>query len=212
MASSGQVRIDKVVTSGTFSADGETFDVDNNVWLVGDDSQVVVVDAAHDAAPIVAAVGGREVVALLVTHGHDDHISAAADLISATSAPVWLNPADRPLWDVVLASAPDHDLVDGSSVTVGDVELTALHLPGHSPGSTCLYAPALSTLFSGDTLFPGGPGRTTSAENFAQVLDGLEQRIFGVLPDETRVRPGHGDETTLGAEAPHLAEWRARGW
>jgi hypothetical protein len=124
MASSGQVRIDKVVTSGTFSADGETFDVDNNVWLVGDDSQVVIVDAAHDAAPIVAAVGGREVVALLVTHGHDDHISAAADLISATSAPVWLNPADRPLWDVVLASAPDHDLVDGSTVTVGDVELT----------------------------------------------------------------------------------------
>jgi glyoxylase-like metal-dependent hydrolase (beta-lactamase superfamily II) len=206
------VRIDTVVTSGTFSLEGETFDVDNNVWLVGDDSQVVVVDAAHDAAPILAAVGDREVVALLITHAHDDHISAAAGLIEATSAPVWLHPDDRALWNVVHSSAPDHDLVDGAAVSVGDVELTALHVPGHSPGSTCLYAPGLGTLFSGDTLFPGGPGRTTSAANFTQVLDGLERRIFGVLPDDTRVCPGHGDETTLGTERPHLQEWRERGW
>ena len=109
-------RIDKVVVSGVFSLDGQDFDVENNVWLVGDDDEVLVVDAPHDAAPIVAAVGGRRVTAIVLTHGHNDHINAAVDLREATGAPIWFNPADRMLWDVVHPSAaPDHELAEGSS-------------------------------------------------------------------------------------------------
>jgi len=205
-------RIDKIVTSGTFSLDGGTWDVDNNVWFVGDDDEVVVIDAAHDGAAIVEAVGGRTVVALICTHAHDDHIGAAGDVWDATGSPVWLHPGDRMLWDAVYPQVgPDHDLDDGHVVTVAGIALHALHTPGHSPGSCCLYAPDLGAVFSGDTLFRGGPGATgRSYSDFATIVRSISERLL-TLPAETVVHTGHGDDTTIGAEAPHLPDWLARG-
>lgn len=204
--------IEKVVTSGTFSLDGGTWEVDNNVWLVGDDEEVVIIDAAHDAAAIADAVAGRRVVALICTHGHDDHIGAAGDLWDAVRAPIWLHPADRMLWDTVFPTVgPDHELADEQVFHVAGVELRAVHTPGHSPGSTSLYAPALRAVFTGDTLFQGGPGATgRSYSDFDTIIRSISDRLF-TLPAETTVHTGHGDDTTIGAESPHLEEWIAQG-
>lgn len=207
------MRIERVVTSGTFSLDGGTWDVDNNVWLVGDDHECIIVDAAHDADAILAAVAGRRVLAVLLTHAHDDHIGAAVRLADLTGAPVHLNPADRMLWDVVHPDrAPDADVTDGDRFPVGDAELVALHTPGHSPGSTCYHLPTERVLFTGDTLFRGGPGATgRSYSDFGTIVASIRDRLL-TLPPETVVHTGHGDDTTIGAEAPHLAEWIARGY
>ncbi|MCD9194600.1 MBL fold metallo-hydrolase [Streptomyces albireticuli] len=205
-------RIEHLVTSGTFALDGGVWDVDNNVWLVGDDHEVVVIDAAHDAAAIEKAVGGRRLVAIVCTHAHNDHIGAAPELAARTGAPVLLHPAERELWDRTHpGTAPDGELADGGTLTVAGTELTMLHTPGHSPGGVCLYAPALGTVFTGDTLFHGGPGATgRSFSDFPTIIDSIRDRLL-TLPPETVVRTGHGDTTTIGAEAPALADWIARG-
>jgi glyoxylase-like metal-dependent hydrolase (beta-lactamase superfamily II) len=205
-------RIDKVITHGTFSLDGGTWEVDNNVWLVGDDDEVIVIDAAHDAEAIVDAVAGRRVVALVCTHAHDDHIDAAGALRDALRAPTWLHPGDRMLWDVVYPEVgPDNDLSDGQAFQVAGMELRALHTPGHSPGSTSLYAPELSAVFTGDTLFQGGPGATgRSYSDFGTIVESISTRLLA-LPADTVVHTGHGEDTTIAAEAPHLQEWIDRG-
>ncbi|MFF4649171.1 MBL fold metallo-hydrolase [Streptomyces sp. NPDC001380] len=205
-------RVDRLVTSGTFSLDGGTWEVDNNVWLVGDDSEVLVVDAAHDADAIAAAVGDRRVVAIACTHAHDDHVDAAPALAARTGAPVLLHPDDLPLWRLTHPDrAPDGELADGQVLTVAGTELTVLHTPGHAPGAVCLYAPSLGTVLTGDTLFQGGPGATgRSFSDFPTIIGSIRERLL-TLPPETVVRTGHGDSTTVGAEAPHLQEWIDRG-
>lgn len=205
-------RIDKVTTSGTFSLDGGTWDVDNNVWLIGDENEVLVIDAAHDAAAITAAVAGRKVVAILSTHGHDDHIDAAPELAGATGAPILLHPADAHLWGMKhVHRQPDADLQDGQVISVADVEGTVLHTPGHSPGAVSVYFPALGAVFTGDTLFKGGPGATgRSFSDFPLIIESISSRLLQ-LPADTVVHTGHGDDTSIGAESPHLDEWIIRG-
>lgn len=205
-------RIERLVTSGQFMLDGGSWDVDNNVWIVGDDTEVIVVDAAHDAGAIAEAVGGRRLVAIVCTHAHNDHVDAAPALAAVTGAPVLLHGGDLPLWKQTHPDrAPDADLTDGQRLTVAGVELEVLHTPGHAPGAVCLYAPALGALFSGDTLFAGGPGATgRSYSDFPTIIDSIRGRLLG-LPAETVVHTGHGDTTTIGAEAPHLQEWIDRG-
>ena len=206
-------RIEHLVTSGQFSLDGGTWDVDNNVWIVGDDHEVVVIDAAHDAEAIAKAVGDRRLTAVICTHAHNDHIDAAPDLADRTGAPILLHSDDLPLWKQTHPDrAPDGELADGQVVAVAGVEVTVLHTPGHAPGAVCLYVPALNALFSGDTLFAGGPGATgRSYSHFPTIVDSIRDRLLG-LPGDTVVYTGHGDTTTVGAEAPHLPEWIARGF
>jgi glyoxylase-like metal-dependent hydrolase (beta-lactamase superfamily II) len=206
-------RIEHLVTSGTFSLDGGTWDVDNNVWIVGDDHEVVVIDAAHDADAIAEAVGDRRLTAIVCTHAHNDHIDAAPALAERTGAPVLLHPDDLPLWKQAHPErAPDGELADGQVLTVAGVELTVLHTPGHAPGAVCLYAPDLAALFSGDTLFAGGPGATgRSYSDFPTIVDSIRDRLL-TLPGDTVVHTGHGGTTTIATEAPHLQEWLDRGF
>ncbi|MEU3839508.1 MBL fold metallo-hydrolase [Streptomyces sp. NPDC028635] len=206
-------RIERLVTSGTFSLDGGTWDVDNNVWIVGDDAEAVVIDAAHDADAIERALGGRALRAIVCTHAHNDHIDAAPALAERTGAPILLHPDDLPLWQQTHPDRkPDGELADGQRLTVAGTELTVLHTPGHAPGAVCLHAPALTALFSGDTLFAGGPGATgRSFSDFPTIIDSIGGRLLS-LPHDTVVHTGHGDTTTVGAEAPHLQEWIDRGF
>jgi glyoxylase-like metal-dependent hydrolase (beta-lactamase superfamily II) len=207
-------RVERVVTAGVFTLDGQSFDVENNVWLVGDDDEVIVIDAAHDAAAIDAAVGGRRVSLIVATHGHNDHIDAAAELARRVEAPVALHPDDRMLWDVVHPSRPpDRALADGEELAVSGTVLRVSHTPGHSPGGVCLSGVVGDTwvVFSGDTLFRGGPGATgRSYSDFPTILTSIRGRLLS-LPPGTMVLTGHGDDTTIGREAGDYDAWVARG-
>jgi glyoxylase-like metal-dependent hydrolase (beta-lactamase superfamily II) len=199
------VRVDHAVVSGTFSLDGETFDVDNNIWVVGDDEECLVIDAPHDVDAILGVVAGRVVKAIVCTHAHDDHVRVAPELRELTSAPILLHPADRPLWELTHRDHLwDADLADRQSLTVGGASVTVLHTPGHAPGAVCLHAPDLGCVFTGDTLFQGGPGATGRSYSDADlIVDSIRRQLFA-LPDETVVHTGHGDDTTIGAEREAL--------
>ncbi|OCB20170.1 MBL fold metallo-hydrolase [Mycobacterium intracellulare] len=203
--------IERLVTHGTFELDGGSWEVDNNIWIVGDDSDVVVFDAAHAAEPILAAVGKRNVVAVVCTHGHNDHVTVAPELGAALDAPVLLHPGDDVLWRMTHPGKDFRTIADGDTIDVAGTELLALHTPGHSPGSVCWFAPELGVVFSGDTLFSGGPGATgRSYSDFPTILQSISGRL-GTLPGDTVVHTGHGDSTTIGDEIVHYEEWVARG-
>jgi glyoxylase-like metal-dependent hydrolase (beta-lactamase superfamily II) len=206
------MRVEKVVTSGTFNLDGGSWAVDNNVWLLGDDAQVLVIDAAHDAQAIADAVGEREVLAIACTHAHDDHVNAAPALSALVDAPVLLHPADDVLWRLAHdTDRPSDTLSDGDVLRVGGTEVRVLHTPGHAPGAVCFHVPDLGVVFTGDTLFQGGPGATgRSHSDFPTIIDSIRDRLL-TLPPETVVHTGHGDDTRIGTEASHLEEWIARG-
>ena len=196
-------RIDHIVTSGIFSLDGQDFDVDNNVWIVGDDREVVVIDAAHDARAIAEAIGDRHLRGILCTHGHNDHINAAVELSEETD--------DVMLWETVY---PEHrfdtELRHKDRIRVANSVLDVLHTPGHSPGGCCFHLQADGIVFSGDTLFNGGPGATgRSFSSFPTIVESIQRRLL-TLPESTVVHTGHGDSTSIGAEAPALPAWLAK--
>ena len=185
---------------------------ENNSYLLRDAStgRALLVDAAAEPERLLEMIGDTPVDRIVTTHQHPDHWQALEQVRAATGAVTVAHPLDAPGIPV-----PTDELVDdGETVRFGDVSLSVVHLVGHTPGSIALvYTGAAEPhLFTGDCLFPGGPGRTTTPEAFNSLISGLEERVFGRLPDETWIYPGHGNDTTLGAERPHLAEWRARGW
>jgi glyoxylase-like metal-dependent hydrolase (beta-lactamase superfamily II) len=183
---------------------------DNNNYLLACSGEALLVDAAGDADVLLGLLGDLRLVGIVETHGHWDHWQALAEVVAATGAPVLATSADAPELPVPV----DRFLSDGDEVTVGSATLTAITLVGHTPGSVALhYAPDGGHLFSGDSLFPGGVGNTEKdAARFASLLGDVEKKVFGALPDSTWVYPGHGKDTSLGAERPSLPEWRARGW
>lgn len=198
--------IENLVTSGTFSLDGGTWDVDNNVWIVGNDEECIIIDAPHDAGAIIDQVCGRKVLAILLTHAHNDHIGAVREVAAAVKAPIYLHAADLVLWEQVYADTePDKYIGDGDVFEVAGATLRAIHTPGHSPGSTCFLLEDEGTVFTGDTLFNGGPGATgRSYSDYPTILASIRERLLP-LPADTVVRTGHGDNTTIGAERETLA-------
>lgn len=200
-------RIEHITTSGTFSLDGQTHEVDNNVWVVGDDDECVVIDAPHNVEAIRDLVGNRRVRAILASHAHDDHVRVAPTLAEQLNAPIWLHPDDLVLWRMTHPEQePDGELADGQQIPVAGISLHVLHTPGHAPGAVCFYAPDLGAVLTGDTLFAGGPGATgRSYSDFDVIVESIRTRLL-TLPEHTRVYPGHGETTTIGDERPHVPE------
>jgi glyoxylase-like metal-dependent hydrolase (beta-lactamase superfamily II) len=187
--------------------------MNNNAYLLRDNStgQALLIDAAAEPDRLISLIGAIPVEKIVTTHQHHDHWGALAELKASTGAATVAHPLDSGGIPV-----PTDELVDdGGVVRFGGVELRAIHLVGHTPGSIALLLPGSDRphLFTGDCLFPGGVGNTQQdAARFSSLLTGVKSKLFDQLPDETWVYPGHGSDTTLGAERPHLEEWRARGW
>jgi glyoxylase-like metal-dependent hydrolase (beta-lactamase superfamily II) len=186
--------------------------MDNNAYLLRDlrTGEALLIDAAAEAGRLIELIGDTPVVRIVTTHRHADHWQALAEVQAATGAAVAAHPIDAEEIPVTVTEPVEH----GDTVRAGDVELAVIHLRGHTPGSIALRydAAAEPHLFTGDSLFPGGPGKTANPADFTSLMNDLEQRVFDQLPDPTWVYPGHGNDTTLGAERPHIPEWRARGW
>ncbi len=191
--------------------------MDNNAYLLTcrSSGEALLIDAANEAERLLDLVAhGRDrgdLNTIVTTHRHGDHWQALRAVAGATGAQTVAHPQDAP----ELPLSPDVLVENGDTVTVGNCTLEVIHLRGHTPGSIALLhrdANGRPHLFTGDSLFPGGPGKTLAAEDFVSLMDDLEARVFAELPDDTWFYPGHGDDSTLGAERPHLAEWRERGW
>jgi glyoxylase-like metal-dependent hydrolase (beta-lactamase superfamily II) len=189
----------------------------NNCYLLRclDTGDQVLVDAADDAARLLELVGDGGLKAVVTTHQHWDHHRALAEVVQATGATVIAGEPDADAITEQTGVAVDQRVGDGDRIAVGTCSLTVIPVAGHTPGSICLVHDDGSGgphLFTGDSLFPGGAGRTTNPKDFTSLMDDLEAKVFGALPDETWFYPGHGNDSTLGVERPHLEEWRERGW
>jgi glyoxylase-like metal-dependent hydrolase (beta-lactamase superfamily II) len=186
--------------------------MDNNAYLLrcrttGDQ---VLIDAANEAPRLLDLVGDRGLRAVVTTHQHMDHWLALEEVVAATGARAMAHPADADGLPI-----PVEPLSDGDTVAVGTCRLEVIHLVGHTPGSVALLfrdPGGNPHLFTGDSLFPGGPGKTTKPRDFTSLMDDLEAKVFGRLPDDTWFYPGHGRDSTLGAERSWIPQWRARGW
>ncbi|SDU94492.1 Glyoxylase, beta-lactamase superfamily II [Microlunatus sagamiharensis] len=188
--------------------------MDNNAYVLEGGGGLVLVDAADDAATLLAVLGDRDLDAVVTTHRHADHWQALADVARTGARLVAGTPDAGAIPDDAGVTRPD-GVWDGDTVALGSEHLDVVGLVGHTPGSVLLAyrgGDGPTHLFTGDSLFPGGPGRTRSPEDFTSLMDDLEAKVFAVFDDDTVVHPGHGDGTTLGAERPHLQEWRERGW
>ena len=210
---SGPVRVDHAVSSGTFSLDGETFEVDNNIWVVGDDDECVVIDAPHSVDGILAVVAGRTVKAILLTHAHDDHCRVAPALREAVVAPIFLHPDDKPLWELTHGDSEtgdylwDLDLPDGWELSVAGTTIRTLHTPGHAPGACCFLVEDLGCVFTGDTLFQGGPGATGRSFSRPGHARGVDPHQALPATGRHRRTHRHGDDTTIGAERADSFDW-----
>ncbi|WP_293311623.1 MBL fold metallo-hydrolase [Mycolicibacterium sp.] len=191
--------------------------MDNNAYLVtcAKTGESVLIDAANDADLLVGLVQAQapKLEMIVTTHQHPDHWQALEAVAAASGAPTAAHQLDAE----PLPVTPDRFLAGGDAIVVGDLTFDVIHLRGHTPGSVALALRPSDErdtvhLFTGDCLFPGGPGRTTNPAEFDSLMSGLESQVFGVYGDDTVVYPGHGDDTTLGEERPRLAEWRERGW
>ncbi len=207
-----EARIDQVVSAGVLDEDGTTYDVENNTWIVGDDEEVIVIDPGHDAAAVLDAVGEREILAVICTHGHADHVAAALDVAERDEAPVALHPRDRMLWrDTHPDTEPDIEMADGGIFEVADVRLEVVHAAGHTRGSVCLYCEELEAVFSGDVLLAGGPALYCGEfQDFPGQLTAIGEHLL-TLPGDTRVLPGHGAETTVAAAEKRFDSWVSGG-
>jgi glyoxylase-like metal-dependent hydrolase (beta-lactamase superfamily II) len=182
-----------------------------NTWIVGDDEEVIVIDPGTDSAAVLAAVGKREILAVICTHGHAGHIAAALEVAERDEAPVALHSADRVAWREVLSDDPDILMEDGGAFEVADVRLEVLHAPGHSPGSVCLYCEDLDAVFTGDVLTGSGPvPHEDEHPDFPRQLSSIGAQLL-TLPPATRVLPGHGEELTVAAAEKSFDTWVAVG-
>ncbi|MEX5718083.1 MBL fold metallo-hydrolase [Geodermatophilus maliterrae] len=189
-------------------------EMSNNAYLLRCTAtgQALLVDAAAEPETLRALVGDADLRTVVTTHGHWDHHRALPDVVSTTGAQTVAHAADAGDLPVPV----DRTVAHGDTVAVGEQVLEVVHLRGHTPGSIALVwrgpDDAGTHVFTGDSLFPGGPGRTTNPADFGSLMDDLEERVFAPMDDATWVYPGHGKDTTLGTERPHLGEWRDRGW
>ncbi len=201
-------RLDHTVTSGTFSLDGGTWEVDNNVWVLGDGAECVLIDAPHTVEPIAELIGNRILVAILCTHAHDDHVTVTRELSDRFAAPVYLHPDDDVLWQATHPGEEYFTLADGQVIPVADTDLRVIHTPGHSPGAVSFYDKSLGAVFTGDTLFQGGPGATgRSYSDYDTIVDSIRTKLF-TLPHDTVVHTGHGPDTTISEEIAVSDGWR----
>lgn len=187
----------------------------NNAYLLLIGEQGLLIDAAADPIALLAMIGDTPVEAIVTTHRHHDHIEALAAVAAHSGARLVAGVPDADAIEAAAGVTIDDRVWDGDTVRVGDAELEVIGLVGHTPGSVALaHTPAEGPahLFTGDSLFPGGVGKTAGPAEFTSLLDDVEAKLFDRFPDDTVVHPGHGLPTTLGAERPHLSEWRARGW
>jgi glyoxylase-like metal-dependent hydrolase (beta-lactamase superfamily II) len=180
--------------------------MENNTFVLecAETHEALLVDGCFEATKIIEGTDGADIVSIVQTHGHFDHVQALEELKEKLGAPVAAHPGDDYPVEV------DRELSDGDKISFGNLSATVLHTPGHTPGGICLLVGR--HLISGDTLFPGGPGNTEDdKERFSQIIEAISDKLF-TLPDDTVVYPGHGADTTIGAEKPHLQEWVDRGW
>jgi glyoxylase-like metal-dependent hydrolase (beta-lactamase superfamily II) len=207
-----EARIDRVTSPGVSTAEGIGRERESNAWIVGDDEEVIVVDPGTDATAVLDAAAGREILAVICTHGHANHVAAALDVAARDEAPVALHPKDLLPWrEAHGRNDPEIEMEDGGIFEVADVALEVIHAPGHSPGSVLLYCEDLGVVFSGDVMLAEGPASYGGEfPNFSAQLSAIGEHVL-TLPAQTRVLPGHGAEILVSAAEKRFDSWVAAG-
>jgi glyoxylase-like metal-dependent hydrolase (beta-lactamase superfamily II) len=185
--------------------------MENNTWVIGDDDEVIVIDPGHNAAAVLEVIGDREIAAIICTHGHPDHVAAAIEVAERDEAPIALHPKDLLFWRETHEEDPDIEMADGGVFEVADVALEVIHAPGHSPGSVCIYCEDLGVVFSGDALLATGMARYCGEyPDFPGQVSAVGEYLL-TLPPDTRVLPGHGEETTVEDAEKRFDSWVSAG-